>query len=325
VLSFFIPSDIYQAKKLLSSKYASKLESCQFLAERRNSSTRAAHEAEIDDIIGMYDLIDLKNGLDGVSFVASNLDNLPKFGPEEFNLATVVDRQVRADAAIKDISAAIDHLTSKQAGYVVSPAFDSSGQSVETAKQLIVDVQQKMDSFCESVNARLDHLSHVCKSSISTLQTRENASQPVMSVNGVDRKQNIVVFGVPEDRDPSIWCHEVEAILGYVHGQRVEIVDMFRLGRFHSGKNRPVLVKLRSTWDKRIILSNCRVLKNYSKRGIFIAGDEPVEVRRQQTMDRLKYRAVRANKIVDISDGVLLIDGVVAFSLKDGYPAVSND
>ena len=72
-------------------------------------------------------------------------------------------------------------------------------------------------------------------------------------------------------------------------------------------------------WDKRIILNNCRVLKNYSKRGIFIAGDEPIEVRRQQTLDR----AVRANKTVDISDGVLSIDGVFEFSLKDGYPTAS--
>ena len=116
----------------------------------------------------------------------------------------------------------------------------------------------------------------------------------------------------------------LNGILGYVYGQRIEIDDMFRLGRFYSGKNRPVLVKLHSVWDKRIILSNCRVLKTYSKRGIFIAGDEPVEVRRQQTMDRLKYRAERANKTVIVNNGVLSIDDVVVFSLKDGYPTVSN-
>jgi len=62
----------------------------------------------------------------------------------------------------------------------------------------------------------------------------------VIPVNEVDRKQNIVVSVVSEDCDPSIWCQEVEAILGYVHGQRVEVVDMFRLGRFYPGKNRPV-------------------------------------------------------------------------------------
>jgi len=96
------------------------------------------------------------------------------------------------------------------------------------------------------------------------------------------------------------------------------------MGRFYPGKNRLVLVKLHSLWNKRIILSNCRVLKNYSKRGIFIVGDEPVEVGRQQTMDRLKYRAERANKIVAVSNGFLSIDGVVVFSLKDGYPTTSN-
>jgi len=96
----------------------------------------------------MFD-IGLKNGLGGVTFVASNLENLPKFGPEEFNLTAVVDRQVRADAANE----------------YVSPASD---QSVELTKQLIIDAQQKMDSLCVSVNARLDHMSNVCKSSINS-------------------------------------------------------------------------------------------------------------------------------------------------------------
>jgi len=124
--------------------YATKLESSQFkLAERRNSAARTAHEAETDDIIGMFEALHLG----GYTFVASNVDNLPKFGPEEFNLSTVGNRQVRADAAIKDISVALEYLTSTQAGLVVS-AFVSSGSSLEMAKQLIVDVQQKMDSFC---------------------------------------------------------------------------------------------------------------------------------------------------------------------------------
>lgn len=271
----------------------------------------------------MFEVLDLKGDLGGLTFVASNLDNLPKFGPEEFNLATVVDRQVRADAAIKDISVALEHLTSTQAGLTVS-AFDSSGSCLEMAKQLIVDVQQKMDSFSASAHVRLDHLSNVCKSSLHSVQNEVRVSQPPASVNVVDRKQNIIVFGVSEDRDPSIWRQEVESILGYVHGQRVEISDMFRLGRFCSVKNRPVLVKLHSVWDRRIILNNCRVLKNYSKPRIFIAGDEPVEVRRQQTMDMLKYRAERANKIVYVSNGVSSVDGVVVFSLKDGFPTVSN-
>lgn len=77
-------------------------------------------------------------------------------------------------------------------------------------------------------------------------------------------------------------------------------------------------MKLHSLWDELIILSNwcwAGVLKNYGNRNIFIAGDESVEVCRQQTIDGLKFRAERANKTVVISDGVLSIDGVVEFSL----------
>jgi len=98
--------------------------------------------------------------------------------------------------------------------------------------------------------------------SLHSVQTEVRVSQPSASINVIDRKQNIIVFGVSEDCDPAIWCQEVESIFGYVHGQRVEISDMFRLGRFCSGKTRPV--KLHAV-DRRIILNNCRVLKNYSQ------------------------------------------------------------
>ena len=41
-------------------------------------------------------------------------------------------------------------------------------------------------------------------------------------------------------------------------------------------------------------------------RGIFIAADEPREMRRKSTFDRLKYRAERDGKRVVINDEVLL-------------------
>jgi hypothetical protein len=99
---------------------------------------------------------------------------------------------------------------------------------------------------------------------------------------------------------------------------RVDIVDMFRLGRFNTGKTRPVLVKLRTVWDRRIILNGCSRLKHFSQRGVFISADEPLEVRRKQTLDRLKHRAVLANKLVNVTDGVLSIDDVAVFSLSSG-------
>jgi hypothetical protein len=60
-------------------------------------------------------------------------------------------------------------------------------------------------------------------------------------------------------------------------------------------------------------------LKHYTERGIFIAADEPIEVRRKNTFDRLKYRAEREGKPVSVVDGILSVDGIAVFSLSSGH------
>ena len=45
------------------------------MAERRSSSTRASHEAEIDDILNVIEILDLQSEFGCLKFVASNLDN----------------------------------------------------------------------------------------------------------------------------------------------------------------------------------------------------------------------------------------------------------
>ena len=258
----------------------------------------------------MFDILDSKNVLNAVIFVSANLDNLPKFGPEKFNLAVVVDKQVRADAAIKDMSIAIEQLKTYPAGPFYHEAVDMSTASChEMVKSLTADLQVKIESVNVSINARLDQLSNVYKSSLGAAQTRDSTSPSLGAHVAPDRKQNIVIFGVKEDQDPAVWRQRVETILEFVQGTRVDVVDMFRLGRFNSDKTRPVLVKLRTVWDKRIILNGCSRLQQFSQRGVFISADEPLEVRRKQTFDRLKRRADLNKKIVNVTDGVLSIDG----------------
>ena len=122
-----------------------------------------------------------------------------------------------------------------------------------------------------------------------------------------------------------MWHNTVKNILNFFTGHDIDVVDMFRLGRFVSSgtdttpKPRPILVKLRVTWDKRIILSNCNKLKQYSQRGVFITADEPIEVRRKNTFERLKYRTEHANQRVLVTDGILFIGDVAVFSLSGGY------
>ena len=94
---------------------------------------------------------------------------------------------------------------------------------------------------------------------------------------------------------------------------------MYRLGRYADSKTRPVLVKLRTVWNKRLLLNRCRKLKDYTHRSIYIGPDEPLDVRRKQTFDRLQHRAEREGKPVNVSNGVLHVDGRAVFSLADGF------
>jgi len=77
VLLHFSHEDIAEAKRLFVFELHSVDGFSQFTTERRNSSARPAHEAEIDDIINMLDIADTKQALDGYLFVACNFSVMP--------------------------------------------------------------------------------------------------------------------------------------------------------------------------------------------------------------------------------------------------------
>jgi len=129
---------------------------------------------------------------------------------------------------------------------------------------------------------------------------------------------NIVVFSVTEDRSHLVWRQNVDQALKFINGNDVESTDMFRLGRFVANKTRPIVVKLRTAWDRRILLANCIKLKGYGDGKIFISPDETLEERRKRMLKRFKVRAERGGKNVSVENGILLVDGVPMFSLQDG-------
>lgn len=321
VLTHFSHDDIAEAKCLLVQELQSVSGIGQYITDRRNSVARPAHEAEVDDIIGMLDVADTKRALDVYAFVASNMKEMPKYGPEEINLGVVVDRQVQMEAAIASLSSSVQSMTSR-------PSAADPSVVQQTVKTVADDLQQQLAAFNVSIGERLDHLSAVCS------QLAENAAAPRNDVTAAaagggatthpgrythdtDRSMNLVLFGVAEDRDATAWRRKVDQVLSFVAGSAVDVCDMFRIGRFAEGKVRPVLVKLRTTWDKRIILSNCGRLKNFGER-VFISADESIEERRKRMLARIKSRAEQQGKSVLVIDGVLLVDNTAVFSLKDG-------
>ena len=74
-------------------------------------------------------------------------------------------------------------------------------------------------------------------------------------------------------------------------GRSVPVVDAFRLGRVNpqsgsSSRPRPLLIKLSSVWDKRLILSCKYKLKEYSTPNLFLREDVPFEVRKARALAR---------------------------------------
>jgi len=186
-----------------------------------------------------------------------------------------------------------------------------------------IDMKKQLLHFNNEINVRLNQLSAVCSrlaenvqdvAKRSCIQSSLPSSVPASSDN---RALNLVMFGVPEDRVATVWHKTVDDALRFVHGTEVDVTDLYRVGCFVQGKTRPVVVKLRSSWDKRIILMNCRKLKDFVIR-IFITADESIQVRMEKALERWRSRAEKDGKSVEVRDDILSVDGIQVFSLSDG-------
>lgn len=313
VLTYYTSDDISEAKKTVADLFRPTFTGSVLLTDRRNSPVRAAHEAELDDLIAMFDTLDEQHLLNSVNFVAINLEHLPKFGPEEVNICTVVSNHQKLSSTVNELAAEVDHLKCSS----TAPDAKATAESVAIISAAMADFQHRIDLFQSSVNSRIDYLNNICSKFSQSTSAAAASTSSVSSNPIIDRASNIVVFGVAENRAVEIWKAKVDGILRFVVGRDVQVNDAFRMGSFREGKVRPILVKLSSAWDRRLILGSCKKLKDYTER-VFVRPDEPIETRRKNTLSALKYKAQQANKLTAVNDDVLYIDGVPVFSLKDG-------
>ena len=174
-----------------------------------------------------------------------------------------------------------------------------------------MEIFEKFEQVC-------DKLSHLSLSSNSA-GSMNSSSQPHLSAQSVDKSSNLVIYGVAENKDMNVWKQTVFNALNTVIGRPPAVDDVFRIdSRFTVGKTRPILVRLHSTWDRRLALTNSFRLKTFPER-IYFAADESRESRRQHTLERLKKRAERDGKSVSVADGSLTVDGVCVFTVNDGH------
>jgi hypothetical protein len=115
IIGFYLPSEIADAKKMLLNAFPTELTDCQSKTARRHSSACSAHDAEVEDVLNILELLDNGNVLDIYQFTAMSLDRLPKYGPNEINVCAVVDRQLIVDQELAELKDRFNILTADSA------------------------------------------------------------------------------------------------------------------------------------------------------------------------------------------------------------------
>jgi hypothetical protein len=340
MLAHFTPDEINNAKKLLVGAYRTELEGCSAVTERRASASRSIREAEVDDIVEIFQFLDTSDLLDRkrIVFAAVHWDRIPKYGPEDCNPCSLADRQLQIEATVAKLASSVEQgLSGVVAADVAKP--DGIGE----LKSAVTDVEKKLMALSQNVTSKISQLTVVCQQLASTVTSRNPSpamsssapsyAQPPSPVSPlVDRSKNVVVFGIAESPDSFEWRNQLAKALRHAAGHDVPVTDVLRLGgRLAADRARPVLVKFQTGWDRRLVLSGARNLADIPElKRVFIKADETVDERRKGTLKRLQAKAVKEGKVMKLSDddgGSLFVDGALIFSLNGGFvksAAISN-
>ena len=312
--------------------YEHALAESPFITKRRDSSARSQQEAEFDDIIGMLDLVDRSDSdpLANVSFVAAKLDRLPKYGPEELNLYALRDRQSSTDIIVTELKDKVQNLESSKTIDMVQMKVNELNAMLDNFNSNICNQLAETKQVCSAITTNaLDKIGHVSNQLSTQIEQIQQAcarmAEPTASVPSPESTNNnsVVLYGIDENRDINVWRDKVADVLQFIVGRSVAVNDMLRLGRYSADRKRPILIKLFSAWDCRLLTSGARKLKDYSSR-VYLKRDEPLTARRKATFERLKYRAEREQKEVVVVNDQLIIDGITVFTLQSGFVDSNN-
>ena len=115
--------------------------------------------------------------------------------------------------------------------------------------------------------------------SVYARQHKESAA--LLSRQSSGRELNLILFGLEETSSIVETKQSVDEILAFIAGKPVSIKDMFRLGSRSSSsasthaRPRPVLLKLSTAWDRRVMLFSKRKLKDFRIQHLFLREDLP--------------------------------------------------
>ena len=262
------------------------------------------------DIVAAFDKLDSVEKIPAVYCEATDLIKLPSLAPDP--VSKKLDENT---TALQSLAHKVEELPSK----VSTAAANQVTKCYSEMEKLISNIKVQLQQFFGCVNTLSLKISGRHPSSSTITDVRHStgggksssvASSGILfkqSSSSRDRSNNVILFGLPESSLLEAKT-AIDNMFTYLIGKNVKVVDAFRLGRRSeagSARPRPMLIKLDNCWDRRLLLSSCRKLKDYSVSRLFLREDLPPEARTSRPKGQARKVSAEAHAIADNTSTVL--------------------
>ena len=246
---------------------------------RRSTDPAMLFHTTLGDLVTAIDKLDLDDCLPSLHCEAADLLSLPPLETDS------VAKQVELNTvAVRDLTETVSSLQTPQPTLLTNETLVSS---IDSLKELVKTATCLKDELAATIRTASKSISKpTLRQNVAGTADLEKKPRPA---NPVNRRLNIILFGLPENDDLKVEKSMYDDTLQFVAGKTVPWNDAFRLGRKKVPENlidpprpRPVLIKLCNEWDRRILLASRRKLKDYRIKKVFLREDLPLEARKER-------------------------------------------
>ena len=240
----------------------------------RDSEKRSQIAANIDDILRAFESLDSGNLIPPIYCEAVELLRVPPLSLDP------VAEQIQSNSnLLQAISSTVDALEKKLTSFL-----ESSTASCKSHDQ---------GSHTYAAAASL-HIPPSVGASASLHSNRHVSSVKTVRLGG--REANLILFGLAETKSIVDTKALVDEILEFLIGRSILIKDMFRLGKYTQTsigssttcpRPRPLLLKLSTAWDRKLVLSSKHKLKDFRLEHLYLREDVPPDHRIRQGKSKL--------------------------------------
>lgn len=219
---------------------------------RRDSDRRSQLAANLEDILQMFEALDSIEKIPHIHCEAFDLLRLPPLSLDP------VAEQVQCNSqTLKSLASVIEKLENKLSSFIDSPK------------------QRSYATMASSVP--------LTQPSAPAQQSQSQASLPAQRTSSRSpladgRECNVILFGLPENQTIVEAKGVVDEMFDFLIGKQVQIKDILRLGRFRSpaspsSRPRPLLIKLCTVWDRKLLLLRKSNLREFRIKRLFLRED----------------------------------------------------